>query len=320
MPARTCLFAICIAMLTGCRSGLPVLNLLPLGRPLVVSAVAEDPTAFLAAAPRGILESLPNETTFHGALSAALERPVVTELCLPFQAQICLGTGFHQLAILNASQLARIGGPSKFPIVAVGVDEQGRNARSALLVAPASSNLQNPTDLRGKIVAFGPVQDPRTHLAAVDYLQASGVSVNELSLELLPIAGSLKHLPNDRAVLQSVQNGSSAAGFVDEATFESLPESAASGELSRGGLKVLARTPPVPLVLIVRSPNLPEADVEAVREALVTARDRRPSLAAALNVSGYADPDPAVIALCSGLSPAGEAQPSTSTHDSSVAH
>jgi hypothetical protein len=137
-------------------------------------------------------------------------------------------------------------------------------------------------------VAFGRANDARTHQAALDLLAQHGLAKTDLSLELLPIPGSLKHMPNARAVAQTVINLSSDAGFLDEADWEDLPEHATEpDEPARDRLRVIDRTIDVPDLLIIASPKLDPETTEKVRACLLNADQEHPEALSSLRISGY---------------------------------
>jgi ABC-type phosphate/phosphonate transport system substrate-binding protein len=171
------------------------------------------------------------------------------------------------------------------------VDDAGRAARSAVLAVAADGNIEKVEDLRGKTVAFGPRDDARTHHAGLALLREHGLEKSDLSLSLLPIPGSLKHLANMRDIAQSVINGSSDAGFIDEAAFETLMQGAeVEEEPARDKLRVIARTMPVPEKLVIRSPKVDQATVDKVTDFLLTAGEKHPEALHALLFSAYRKP------------------------------
>lgn len=299
-----------LAGTAGCQStGARFLSLIGVQeKPLVVALVADRTKGPLAIVnPFGPYEAL------QAVLREELDCPVPLDLCYPLQLESSLGSGICHLAVVSTGQYAGLPNRERFMVVAVPVDEQGRVARPALLVVAARSAIESVEDLRGKTVAFGPAYDARTHQAGLELLARHGLKKTDLSLELLPLAGALKHMPNMRAVAQTVINASSDAGFIDEAAWEALPEKSADGEEpARDRLRVVARTLAVPDRLILASPTLAEATVEKVRAALMLVERDHPDALTALHISGYRPPSDELLAVCGRLAePQGAVDEST---------
>lgn len=279
-----------LAALCGCQTATyGILNLIGLSRkPLVVLHVVK-PLAPKVAEITRVINPFEPYRELRAALSDELDREVVPDICFNFQLGPNLALGAAQLAIVSPSDYAALGNREKFRVLAVPVDEQGRAQRNGLLVVPIESTIQSVEDLVGKTVAFGPEGNARTHHAALALLREHGVQRQQLSLELLPIPGSLKHMPNDRGVAQSVINGSSAAGFIDLRAWEQFPETSDDESLPmRSKLRVVAETAPVPDRLIIASPTLDAALTERITQFFVAAGTKHPNALKPLNCSGFA--------------------------------
>lgn len=284
----------------GCQSvGLHFLSVIGFKqKPLSVALVADEPPDAAAQA----LNPFPTYAALQNALADHLGRPVAVDVCFPFQVDLCLSSGWYDLALVTPAQYARLKQPDALRVLAVPVDGQGRAARSALVVVPAGSELQSPAELRGKVVAFGPAGDSRTHHAALQLLESAGLKKTDLSLEVLPVPGSLKHLPDMRSVAQTVINGSSDAGFLDEAAWEGFPEHAETeGAPARDRLRVIGRTIALPSRLLIASPGLDEATASRLRAFLLAVGRDHPQVLEPLAASGYQVPDDRLLAACRGL-------------------
>ncbi|MCH8808150.1 MAG: phosphate/phosphite/phosphonate ABC transporter substrate-binding protein [Planctomycetes bacterium] len=285
---------------TGCRSaGLRLLNLIGIKKdPIMVLFVLDDEHE----PPKDIREWI-NPAAPYEPLLAAMERelgrPVGYDMCFSFQLAPCLNTGLSHLAVVSASQYVEVLDHGEFEVLAVAIDDKGRSARSALLVVPAESGIRGLDDLRKKRIAFGPNGDARTHHAAWKLLREHGLDKTDLALELLPLPGSLKHMPHMRAIAQSVINHSSDAGFVDEGAWEAFPESdPREGEPARDKLRVVARTVAVPNQLILRSPKLDDPGAKSVRAFLMSVGAKSPEALDALPNAGYGPASAELLALC----------------------
>jgi ABC-type phosphate/phosphonate transport system substrate-binding protein len=306
-PLAGALSAAALLSLAGCQS-IPsrVLSVIGLSKqPLVLALATENrPTAALEP-----LNPFPPYAALQKALSDELQRPVALEMCFPFQIGLGLNSGLYNVAVVDATEYARLSKTEAPRVLAVSVDKQGHFERSAVLVVAAGSPIRNVSELRSKVVAFGPLDDARTHLAALQLLQHEGLAKTDLSLELLPVPGSLKHMPNGRAVVQSIMNGSLDAGFVDEADWDALPERAAqTDEPDRSRLRGIARTCPVPDRIVVASPKLAADVADRVHTFCVTVGSEHPDAVKPLGIAGYQLPDMDVIEAWRKLILPGESQ------------
>jgi len=268
-------------------AGASFLNFFGLGPKPVVVALAVEP---------GVLNPFAAHEELRRSMSTALGRPVRLTLCLPSQLEPNLKLGLYDFAYVTPACYAAMKDAAQFEALAVSVDQSGRVARGAVLVVAADSELQRVEDLRGKVVAFGPRGDARTHHAALALLRAHGLKKTDLSLSLFPVPGSLKHYAKMRDVARSVINGSADAGFIDEVTFEELPASAAQGEPARDKLRVIARTISVPDKLVIRSPKVDPQTARKMAEFLLTADARCPQALRPLLLSAYREPSAQLLA------------------------
>jgi ABC-type phosphate/phosphonate transport system substrate-binding protein len=293
-----------VLFVTGCQStGLRLLNLMGLEpHPLSVALVADRPTdAVQAVNPFAAFKPL------QAALADELGRPVAVDVCFSFQVESGFATGWYDLAVVTPTQFARLKDPAAVRTLCVAVDRQGRTARSALLVVPAESQVQSVQDLRGRVVAFGPAEDGITHHGAVQYLRSQGLWPEDLALDLLPIPGSLRHYADGRATADALLSGSAAAGFIDEADWQDLPETGDGAP--RDQLRIVARTPALPIKLLIASPRLDPATADAVRDFALRVGTTRPDALAGLPISGYQEPDDALVQACRTLNPPTERCP-----------
>jgi ABC-type phosphate/phosphonate transport system substrate-binding protein len=291
----------------GCQTaGFRFLSLIGLERkPLSVALVMDQPMEAAQA-----FNPFPAYGQLQQALSAHLARPVAVDVCFAFQVESGLENGWYDLAMLSSMQYALLPHAETTRVVVVSVDKQQRIASNALLVVQTNSELQTSADLRGKVVAFGPAGDVRTHYAALKLLADAGLQPTDLSLELLPVPGSLKHMLDGHAVAQSVISGDSAAGFVDEAAWDAFAEhDPGNGEPSREKLRVLGRTIAVPSRIMLASPRLDDAAFEQVRSFALAVGTAHPEVMEPLTSSGYAEPTADLLATCRSLAPPPATQP-----------
>ncbi len=317
MRSKPCLAGVLIGLLlaaAGCQSGAPgteFLSLVGLSKKPVVVALTPEP---------GVLNPFATYEPLRKKMEQAFGRPVRLDLALPkLQLEPNLDLGLYHFAIVGMGDYAGIGRRGRFDVLAVSVDEHGRKGRPALLIVPATSKIEKVEDLRGKTVAFGPAQDARTTLAALALLREHGISKTDLSLQLLPVPGSLKHFQKMREIAQSVMNYSSDAGFIDVAAYDGLPETTSvENEPARDRLRVIARTMAVPDKVVLRSPKADDKTAAQFTQFLLTSGENHADALHALRLSGFEAPSGTLELLCDKLTsvaPAREAAPTEQTQE-----
>ena len=205
-------------------------------------------------------------TPLQRQMQRSLNRPVQFEPLQPFQIKAHLAGGRIQFAMVRPQEEAQIlGEPGVGRVIAAPVFREGANRNRALLVTAADADIQSVAELKGKRIAFGPVGDPVTHVAAMGLLDKSGIPAASIPRELLPIPGTLRHHLNSfesaKAVIYERPLGI-AAGFVRKKDYDKWPDTGGSLlllRISKDQLRVLAETDPVP--------NLPEGPVLAGAKA-----------------------------------------------------
>ncbi len=285
----------------GCVStaGFKLLTLVGLSKdPVVIVLVATPPAA--AGTPGELLNPFEPFGKLNPALTDALGRPVVNDLCFPFQLEPNLTLGLSQVAYVTPADYARLNDPQKFRILAVSADAQKRAARSGLLVVRSDSPAAGVADLRGKSLLFGPESDARTHQAALLLLEQNGIRRSDLSLEPLPLPGSVKTRPKSRDIIDAVLAGGGDGGFIDEAAWDALPETSDSSP-ARNRLRVLARTTPLPDHLFIASPTLEPATADALAAFLLKAAEKQPETLAPMKVAQFVAETPEVRSACLAL-------------------
>lgn len=297
----------------GARAGYSLLSLIGLSqKPLVVSLVIEKPEENLQ--PERLINPFSQYDALFAAMGKTVGRKVVPDLCFTFQAAPNLALGVTHFAVVSPLHFAELKQLGAFEPVAFMRDEQGRAARPALLIAAASGPIERVEDLRGKRVAFGPLRDGRTsHAALLLLLRQRGLNKADLSLEVLPIPGSLKRFPNGRAVAMSVIHSSSDAGFIDEAVWESFPDAGGDGP-AKDRLRVIDRTAPTPNQLVVASPRVERDTIDRVASFLAEVGETAPDALRPLQAAGFAPPDDELLSACLGLlsgAPPVEASPTS---------
>ncbi len=294
-------------LLSGCQTagnaGLRVLNLIGITqKPLAVGLTPENQ----AAPALNVVDSLnpfPPYDPLTKALGDAIGRPVGVEPCFPLQVEFGLESGWYDLAVVTPAHFAALPRRERFPVIAVSCDERRRPARPAVLIVPADSEVRAISDLRGKSIAFGPAEDALLHYAALELLARNDLKPADLWLEIIPVPGSLKHLPDGKAISESVGKRLSAAGFVDLPTWESLPETSAAGAMfSRDQFRVVGETMALPRRVFLRAPGLDAATTDKIVRFLVDVHESKPDVLKPLKIGGYARPTPEILEACARLS------------------
>ncbi|UCG33498.1 MAG: PhnD/SsuA/transferrin family substrate-binding protein [Phycisphaerales bacterium] len=199
-------------------------------------------------------------------MQRSLNQPVQFEPLQPFQIQTHLTSGRLQFAMVGAEDEAEIiTGPEVGEVIARPMFEEGANQSKALLVVAADSDTQSIEELKEKRIAFGPIGDPVTHVAAMKMLEANGIPIDSIPRELLPIPGTLRHHLNSfetaKAVIYERPLGI-AAGFVAKDDYDKWADTGGSLlllRISKDQLRVLGETEAVP--------NLPDGPVLASAKA-----------------------------------------------------
>ncbi len=302
---RALLTGLVLTAAVGCQStGTRLLSLVRLTRePTVIAAVVERPTGAVA-----VLNPFPQYSALERAYEADTGRPASVEPCFLFQAQLGLDSGWYHCALLSPGQFVQLPNRDKLQVLAVARYADGRVCQAAVLVVPAAGDVDEVAELRGRSIAFGPRNDSLTHHAALQLLEQSGLARRDPALELLPVPGTLRHLPDGRAVARAVLRGEVAAGFMTEAEWEGLPPDrgldtadGAAGGPTRNDLRILARTAALPRQLVVAPRRLSAERVREIRDFLLAAGQRHADAVAALSCTGYVSVTDELLAACHAL-------------------
>lgn len=276
--------AVSLWPLLGCRSGgLPILNFLPLAKP-VGMLIATDTPAQTAVA-------LPEMEAFRTAASKELGREVHFELAFPLLLEPQLGIGWQQFAIVSPAQYAALGKPDDFQVVAVGGASAENACRPAYFVVSAGSSIQNLRETRDSLIAFGPAEDSRLFLAAALSLDDEGISRGDLKRQVLPVPGSLMHHVNSAEAAKAVLSGAAGVAVVDSSWYEALPDQNPGAQMpTKAALRVIHRTIALPDRVILRSPKIETGLDLRMREFLLAAHTRHPKAMQRINLGAFVEP------------------------------
>ena len=281
----------------GCQSGAPgarFLSFFGLSKEPVVIALMGQPIGDLN--PFGPYEPL------RKALDEQLGRPVQLRLGLEMGLEPNLKLGLYQFAFVTPAVYGNLKDPNAFEVVAIAEGMDGSLARPGLLVVPVDSDIAEVEQLRGQSVAFGPLGDNRTHLAAMALLESHGITKADLDLPLGALSGSLKHAGPAKDVLNSIKAGKSAAGFVDAAAFQALPATSSDeAEVAQSQFRVVAETLALPDALVIASPKSDPQVVVDLGLFLHESGTKNAEELRSLRVAGYAPAETDVIKNCRRL-------------------
>lgn len=123
----------------------------------------------------------------------------------------------------------------------------------AMVVAPLSSAIRTPEDLRGKTIAL-PDRLAVMPVLGLRLLRNRGLADGDFK-----IYSAVSH---SNAVL-AMQRGEAQAAIIGSAPYAQLPEDL------RSGLRIVAISESIPNQFILANPRLPPARIEAIRKALL---------------------------------------------------
>lgn len=297
MLKRVCAAIIVATLLinAGCRSGAAGESFLN------VFGLAEKPLVVAICGAPGEINPFAKYESLRVALKNDLDRPVRLDLALPFQLGPNLALGFYDYAILTPAQYAAIPKQTEFKIVAASVDESLRQVRSAVMLVPTDSAIRGVPDVKGKKVVFGAPFDSRSFVSALAMLESKGVQKSDLAATLLPLPRHYEHITDPSQRIAAVRSGKFDVTFLDERDFAALPATSDSGELSRADFRILARTAPLPDLVVVRSKNIDDALTLRVVNCLTTMHERDAEVLGSLRVAKFVVPAEEVALACQNL-------------------
>jgi len=247
-------------------------------------------------------------------LSAYLGRPVAVEALEPFQAGFHLReTGRLDFALMNATDYLEAN--QKGSIGSVLAMSEPRT-RQGVVVARATSAIQEMSDLKGQFFAFGPQDDPVLFHATVAALKASGVALSDIRT-LFP-GQQQCHIASRECAKEIIYGLGTEAGVIEAEEFDAYPATGGrwiplAETFSKDQFRVLGRTEPVEVISLGAGPWVAggHADpkvVERVREFLLQADRAHPDVLRSLGFARFraapGDPSREIRRLAAAQAPA----------------
>lgn len=191
-------------------------------------------------------------------MAVELGRPVSVRVGQDYSAHIAaIGEDRVDIAFMGpASYVMTVDRHGRKPLLA-RFEVNGQAQLHGAVVVRRDSPLKGLADLKGKRFAFGDPQSTTSHVVPRYMLEQAGVPLDAL--------GDHAFLGAHENVALAVLAGDFDAGAVKQETLE---------KFAPRGLRALAMTPGVADYLFVTRSDLPPADVERLRRALLRLKDR----------------------------------------------
>ncbi|HEY3245888.1 MAG TPA: PhnD/SsuA/transferrin family substrate-binding protein [Phycisphaerae bacterium] len=230
-------------------------------------------------------------------LRVRLGKSVQIEPMKPFQIAAHLKSGRLQFALLSLDEYreaSKDGPVGEIIAVAEPTDRQG------LIVTAADSDIRQISDLKGKRFAFGPHNDAVLHYGALAALEETGVTVNDITKELVPLPGSLQHHISSyeaaKEVIYGVAGIKTPAGVIEKTEYDALPDTGGKfinpiqPSLSKDQFRVLGETPKAEEGRFIASEQA-DPDMRAkVQSFLLDADKKHKNVVSALGLSRFSAP------------------------------
>jgi len=206
----------------------------------------------------------------------------------PYQIGARLASGRNSFAIVNAVEYAEIAPRESDIILAAAVNRSGATERVGLIVTRADSPISSLAALKGKRFDFGPKNDPLLDTAAVCLLHKAGIELADI--EKSPLLGHYYHL-NSQEVAKAVVYEKVAGGIIDEADYKMWADTGGSallGLVAKDQLRILARTEPVPeMVVLASKQTRPELVARVRKYFLEEVNKRKLTVLSWMGVEGF---------------------------------
>ncbi len=225
-------------------------------------------------------------TELRRALARHAGRPVQIEQLKDFQLAAQLESGRLDFALLTHGQYKQLKEQADTVDAIAYADVPDK---TGLLVASADSGIRSISDVAGHRFAFGPHGDPILHHGAAAALEAAGVTLSDITREIVPIYQLQYHI-SSREAAKEVVYGLTPAGVIAKSDYEQYPESGGRFfplSFSRDQFRVLGETKPVDFGPFVASSRTDPALVDRVRTFLLAAATDTPRVTDSLGVAAF---------------------------------
>lgn len=190
-------------------------------------------------------------------LGKVLEQPLEIRIGRNYEEQIqAVGTNQVDIAFMGPAQYVKLRdayGPR--PLLA-RLEVNGKPELFGAVIVRADSPLHALTDLKGRSFAFGDPDSTMSHIVPEAMLADAGIP--------LPDLGEYKFLGAHKNVVFGVLSGDFDAGAVKMEVFD---------EYADRGLRLLVKSPAISEHLLVTRADLPTAQVDKLRQALLNLKN-----------------------------------------------
>ena len=212
-------------------------------------------------------------------LSAALGRKVKVTFGQTLKAALRKSEGRADLVIGKDSVVRADSGTSKIAVLPIGqlTDMQGSTQQYGLIVVNRDDPAKSVADLGGYTIIFGPSEADEKHSAAQKLLTDAGIQIpRKLTIDLACSDGACK-------VIDLGPKSKTAAVISSYAQ----PLLEGCGTIRKGDLRVVGKTAPVAFVTAFAAKNLPVAERNRIRTALLDVATKPKVLEAMESLVGF---------------------------------
>ncbi len=245
-------------------------------RPPPLTILVMDPLAepLSCACVKGLGQRKYNE------LEAFLSKELDRRVHIVFEESLKLGTqranGKVDLIIGQHSMVQFDAKAQKTPVrqLAKLTNPAGKTTVTGAFVVQAKSSIKNLSDLKGRKLFLGPVENAETHAAAVETL-----SQHKLDKQI-----DTKTASSIEAGVFAVSDGEADATLIRDYL---LPLLEGCGKIAKGELRIIAHTPAVPFVEVFATDMVSESEAKAIQQVLLKVKTQPKLLSALESKTGF---------------------------------
>jgi ABC-type phosphate/phosphonate transport system substrate-binding protein len=168
--------------------------------------------------------------------------------------------------------------------VAALTGKDGATTQTGLVVVPAKDPALTVADLKGYRIIFGPEDCDEKHTAALTLLKENGVTPKEREVQPKAKVETCKACSDGAETILELGKDVRAATVISS---YAAPLLEGCGHVKKGDLRVIGTTAPVPFVTAFVNDKLPQADRDAIAQALMKVHDHPPLMTALETKSGF---------------------------------